>query len=188
MMQHNTAAQSKSGIENYNFFGSGQAYVWMPVLHHQGKNGVYTELRYNYEDLKTASVYLGKNFGKESKVSYSITPMVGWVFGNFNGGALAMNMDIEYKKIFISTQNQYTISKDDINNNFFFNWTELAILPKPWFYAGISTQQTKMHGAAFENEYGLLAGFVIKKITIPVYVFNPLNTNRNFIIGINAEW
>jgi hypothetical protein len=47
-MQHNITAQSKSGIENYNFFNSGKAYAWMPVLYHQGKKGIYTELRYNY--------------------------------------------------------------------------------------------------------------------------------------------
>ncbi len=187
-MQHNTAAQSKSGIENYNFFGSGQAYVWMPVLHHQGKNGVYTELRYNYEELKTASVYIGKNFRQEGKINFSVTPMLGMVFGNFNGGSAAMNMDIEYKKIFISTQNQYTISKDDINNNFFFNWTELAIQPKSWFYTGVSTQQTQVYKTKFVSEYGILAGFIIKKITIPVYIFNPLNKNRNVVIGVNAEW
>jgi len=188
MMQLNVAAQAKNGIENYNFLSSKEAYVWMPVVHHKNKNGIYTEMRYNYEALKTASVYMGKNFAKEGRVSYDVTPMIGMVFGNFNGGSLAVNMELEHKKTFISMQTQYTISRDAKENNFFFNWTELGYQPLKWFYTGVSTQQTQVYKTKFISEYGILAGFIIKKITIPVYVFNPLNTNRNFIIGINTEW
>ena len=187
-MQLNAVAQAKNGIENYNFLSSKEAYVWMPVIHHVSKKGVYTELRYNYEELKTASFYLGKTFTKDSKLSYTITPMMGIIAGKFNGGAPAINIDMEYKKTFFSMQTQYAISSDDKSNNFFFNWTEVAYQPVKWFYTGVSMQQTKIYKSAGESEYGILAAFVIKKITIPVYIFNPLNENRNFIVGINTEW
>jgi len=188
MMQLNAAAQSKSGIENYNFLSSAAAYVWMPVIHHTSKKNVYTEMRYNYEDIKTASLYLGKSFTKKAAFGYTVTPMMGWVFGNFNGGSLAMNIDVDYKKTFASMQTQYSISSDNVANNFFFNWTELGYQPLKWFYAGVSTQQTIQHNGNVQSEYGVLAGFVINKITIPVYVFNPMSKNKNFIIGVNTEW
>jgi hypothetical protein len=131
---------------------------------------------------------LGKNFSKEGKVNYALTPMLGIVFGKFNGGSIALNLDVEYKKTFVSMQTQYTASSENVTDNFFFNWTEIAYQPLQWFYTGVSTQQTKGYKASFKSEYGVLIGIVIKKITIPVYVFNPLNKNRNFIVGINAEW
>ncbi len=187
-MQLNAVAQTKSGIENYNFLSSKEAYVWMPVVHHLGKKGIYTEMRYNYEALRTASVYLGKNFSKEGAVSYAVTPMLGIVFGEFSGGSAAINVDVDYNKTFISMQTQYTISKYEISDNFFFNWTELGYQPLKWVYAGLSMQQTKMYKSSFKSEYGMLVGFEIKKFTIPIYVFNPLSANRNFIIGINTEW
>ena len=182
------AAQSKSGIENYNFLSSKEAYVWMPVLHHVSKKGIYTEMRYNYEALKTASVYAGKSFTQKGKLEYTITPMLGLVLGNFNGGSLALNIEATHKKTFVSMQTQYTISSDDVKSNFFFNWTELGYQPLKWFYAGVSTQQTIEHNGDVQSEYGILTGFIFNKVTIPVYAFNPFSKNQNFIIGINTEW
>lgn len=188
-MQPDLVAQTKTGIENYNFLSAGEAYVWMPVVHHQWKKGLYTEMRYNYEEQKTASVYMGKNFtGEKGKLEYSVIPMVGLVFGKYNGASVAANIDIGRKKMFLSMQTQYTVNRDDAMNNFFFNWSELGYQPLKWFYAGLSTQITKPWKSRFEPEYGLMAGFIIKKITIPLYVFSPLKSNRNFVIGINAEW
>ncbi|MGC4101985.1 hypothetical protein [Ferruginibacter sp.] len=188
LMQHNLAAQTKNGIENYNFLSTKEAYVWMPVIHHVSKKGFYTELRYNYEALKTASLYLGKSFTSGSKTKYTITPMMGLVMGDYNGGSLAANIDIEKEKIFASMQTQYTVNKDDRNGNFFFNWTELAYQPVKWMYAGLSTQQTKNYNCRLQSDYGVLIGFLVNKFTIPVYVFNPLSSNRNFIIGVNTTW
>ena len=188
LMQHNLAAQTKNGIENYNFLSSKEAYVWMPVIHHVSKKGFYAEMRYNYEALKTASVYLGKSISKKGELNYTVTPMLGMVFGNYTGGSLAMNIDVEYKKIFLSMQTQYTVNRDGVKNNFFFNWTDIGYQPLHWFYAGVSTQQTQLYKARFKSEYGMLVGFLIKKITIPVYVFSPLCKSRNLIIGINTAW
>ena len=188
LMQLNAAAQSKSGIENYNFLSSKEAYVWVPVVHHVNKKGIYTEMRYNYEGIKTASLYAGKSFSKKGLLNYTITPMLGIVVGKFNGGSFATNADIEYKKILASVQTQYTISSNAVKDDFFFNWTEIAFKPLKWFYAGLSMQQTKLYSTVLKSEYGILAGFVLQKFTIPIYVFNPFSKNKNFIIGINTEW
>ena len=160
----------------------------MPVVHHETKNGMYTEMRYNYESVKTASLYAGKSFNKKGTFKYTLTPMLGLVFGNYNGGSLAMNIEMEYKKTFISMQTQYTVNSDDVKENFFFNWSEIAYQPLKWFYAGVSMQQTRLHSCRFQSEYGVLAGFVVRKFTIPVYAFNPLTKNKNFIVGIKTEW
>jgi len=188
MMQHDIAAQTKSGIENYSSFSRNEGFSWMPVVHHTGKKGLYTEMRYNYEDLNTASAYIGKNFSKEAGVSYTITPMLGIVMGNFNGGSIALKTELEHKDIFLSMETQYTMSKDGIEDNFFFNWTELGYQPLSWFYTGITLQGTKAYKTKFFAEQGFFAGFVIKKLTIPVYIFNPFGAGKNFIIGVNVEW
>lgn len=188
LMQPDLAAQTKTGIENYNFLKAGESYVWMPVVHHRGKKGLYTEMRYNYEELKTASVYMGKSFSSYGKTAYTITPMAGIVFGEYNGVSLATNIDMEHKNFFLSMQTQYTVSKGGEQDNFFFNWSEAGFQPLKWFYTGLSAQFTKPGKSSIEQELGLVAGFVINKITVPVYVFSPFNHNRNFIIGVNAEW
>ncbi len=188
MMLPDAGAQSKTGIENYNMLNARDEYLWMPVVHHRGKRGLYTEMRYNYEATKTASAYLGKSFSKEGAVSYELVPMAGFVFGDYTGVSLALNAEVEYKKFFFSSQSQYTLNRQQRSEDFFFNWSELGIQPLKWLYAGLSTQVTKPNGSFTATEYGLMMGLVIRRITIPVYVFNPLKGNRNYIIGINAEW
>jgi len=188
LMQLSCTAQTKTGIENYNLKSANEPYLWMPIIHRTGKKGLHTEFRYNYEERKTASVYIGKNFKRDSTLSYSITPMLGWVFGKFNGGSVALNADADYKKFFVSVQTQYTASKDGAAKNFFYTWAETGYQPVDWFYAGVSTQLTKVHEEKDVAEFGLLVGFKIKKITVPVYVFSPFGKGRNFIIGINIEW
>lgn len=187
-MQPDVYAQTKTGIENYNLKGNNEAYLWMPIIHRTGKKGFHTEVRYNYEERKTASVYVGQNFRRDSILSYSVTPMLGWVFGEFNGASAAVNADADYKKFFASLQTQYTVSKDGASQNFFYYWAEAGYQPADWFFAGISTQLTKVYKETAVTEYGTLVGFNIKKITIPVYVFSPFSSRRNFIVGINIEW
>lgn len=188
LMQPDAAAQTKTGVENYNFLNTGEGYVWMPVVHHQGRKGFYAEMRYNYEANRTASLYAGKSFGKEGTITWCFTPMAGIVFGNYTGFSAAVNTSLEYKKFFLSGQTQYTLNNRTRQDHFFFNWSELGYQPVKWFYAGISTQFTQLYKSTFAAEYGLMLGIVIKKITIPLYVFNQLGGKKNYIIGINAEW
>lgn len=113
--------------------------------------------------------------------------MLGWVFGNYNGGSVALNVDVEYKKTFVSVQTQYTISRNGATDNFFYTWAEAGYEPVDWFYAGISTQLTRLYKEKTEPEYGLLVGFNINKVNIPVYVFSPFSKKINLLIGINLE-
>ncbi len=181
-------AQSKNGIENYSTGGKNQSWQYIPMLHFTGKHGVYTELRYNYEEVKTASANIGKNFHGGSKLDYSLTPMIGLVFGRYEGASALLNADLEYGKCYFSAQLQYTLNRTSGENNFFYNWSEVAWQPLDWFYTGVSVQQTKIYRERMVNETGLLIGFQIKKVTIPLYGFSPLTDNRNFILGINVEW
>src|SRR5687767_3853184 len=80
MMSNPGSGQGKGGVENYNFLRQGESYIWMPVLHYQAKKGFYSELRYNYEELKTFSIFGGKTFTAANKV-IEITPMIGFSAG-----------------------------------------------------------------------------------------------------------
>ena len=49
------------------------------------RNWVHLEARYNYEDLKTGSAWVGYNFTAGKRLTLEITPMVGAVFGATTG-------------------------------------------------------------------------------------------------------
>lgn len=186
-MQHNLQAQAKLGIENYNSVSRSEPYLWIPIISRTGTKGLHTEMRYNYEERKTGSVYIGKKFGRDSTFSYKLTPMLGWVFGEYNGASVALNTDLEYKQFYISVQSQYTMSATGREADFFYGWGEIGLDVTDWLYTGLSSQLTKPYKERSETEYGMLVGFNVKKMSIPVYVFSPFNNNINFLIGINLE-
>jgi hypothetical protein len=68
---------------------------------------LHLEARYNYEELKTGSVWLGYNFSTGKKLKLEVTPMLGGVFGDITGIAPGYTITIRYKSIELSTQAEY---------------------------------------------------------------------------------
>src|SRR5687767_5016835 len=89
-------AQSETSIEQYHVVGHNRNYMPMSIAHFQNDKKWYAEGRYNYEDAKTFSLYVGKTFSKASDVSYSVTPLIGGALGTFNGVSTGINMDFGY--------------------------------------------------------------------------------------------
>jgi len=181
-------AQYKASIEQYHVAGNNRNYVPVSIAHFQNNKKWYAEGRYNYEDLKTFSFYIGKTFSKERTISYSVTPLLGGAVGSFNGFSTGMNIDLDYNNFFFSLQSQYSFSTDQRINSFFYHWSELAYQPLEWLYGGISFQQTRLYKTQTILEPGILIGFSFRNLAIPVYTFAPFNNNRYFMVGLNIEW
>src|SRR6476660_7880416 len=59
------------------------------------RDWLHLEARYNYESLKTGSVWLGYNFSFGEKLKVDVTPMIGGVFGNSTGPAPGYTISAE---------------------------------------------------------------------------------------------
>jgi hypothetical protein len=178
--------QAKGGVENYNFLSKGKDHVWMPVLHYETKKGMYAELRYNYEDAKTFSVFGGKIISGKSNV-FSVTPMIGFSVGQFTGVSVAANTEADLNKFFISSETQFSIGTKKGISNFLFNWSEIGYTVFPNLFVGLSFQYTLQDGAG-DPEPGLMAGLSFKNFSIPVYVFNPFKKDQFIVLGLNYEY
>jgi len=187
-------AQDKIGAELYTYFGVKPTI--QPLVHFQANSNWYGELRYNYEDLKTVSLYGGKTFSGGSNFEYSITPMIGYSTGRFTGLSLAFNAEAEWKSFYLSSQTQHSIAtrKNDPSSvkkseeNFFFSWSELGYQPLRWMYAGVSLQHTQLYKTTASLEPGVLLGFSVKQWSIPIYGFNVFGSEQYFVVGVNWEW
>lgn len=180
--------QAKSGLENYTQLDPSSEYRWMPILHYQAQKGFYAEFRYNYEDIKTASVFLGKTFehGNGNR-ECSWTPMIGFSSGRFKGASLALNAEIAWKRSYISSQMQYSHSFAAREEHFYFNWSEAGYSLSRTFFAGIALQYTLQAGL-HDFQPGFLAGLNLGNFSIPMYLFSPLNGKRFMILGLNYEF
>ena len=179
--------QAKSGVENYNLLGRGNEYVWMPVVHYQAEKGMYAELRYNYEDLKTLSLYAGKTFTGGADFKYSVTPMAGYCIGKFTGLSLAANAEADWKDFYVSTQTQYSMATKKGIENFFFSWSEIGYDLFRNFFAGLAVQYTRQLGAN-DIQPGFVTGLNFKNISIPFYLFSPFEPGRYIVLGFIYEY
>lgn len=181
-------SQAKSGLENYNQLGSQQEYLWMPILHYQSQKGLYAEFRYNYEEAKTASVFLGRTFERSGKrAELSLTPMIGFSTGSFKGSSLAFNTEIDWTRVYISSQMQYSHSFIKGTPHFYFNWSEAGYNISDKFYAGAALQYTLQQGI-HDFQPGLLTGLTIGNFSVPLYLFRPFSNKRFMILGLNYEY
>lgn len=182
----NTKAQV--GFEQYCYLEDKEVFTAVAIFNYESRNYWYVEARYNYEEMNTISVYLGKTFSSEDKLRYSVTPMLGAVAGQFKGGSVGINAVVDYEKIFFSTQSQYTFSIHERREDFFFAWSELGYQPWKWFFVGLSTQQTYLVKVnASLSEPGIMVGFTVGKWTFPLYSFRPMSNNKYFVLGINLS-
>lgn len=181
-------SQVKTAVEQYHVVGANRRYLPMSIAHIQTGNNWYAEGRYNYEELRTFSLYLGKTFSGNDALSYDVTPLLGGAIGNFNGVSTGLNVDLDYRKFFISLQTQYSFSTDQRLDNFFYNWSELGYQPLKWLYGGVSVQHTRLYNTEAVLEPGILLGCTFSKFSIPVYSFSPFNKNRYFMLGLTVEW
>lgn len=187
MLCNMAISQTHAGIEQYYYTGYRVSTI-VPKIYYRDEKNWYGEIRYNYDALETLSLNVGKTISGENTISYAITPTLGFVAGRLNGGSLGLNTEAELGNLYFSAESQYTISGDDKNNDFLFNWSELGYQLTGGIYTGLALQLTHLYKTNNQWEPGVMAGFSFNRFTFPVYVFNPLTNKRYFVVGVNIEW
>jgi len=187
------AAQGYGIVEQYVYVSEDNPPTYMPIAQIQNKNW-YGEARYNYEKLKSLSVYAGRVYSfknKRGSHSSSLIPIAGIVIGKFKGGSVGFNLKVKYTDLFLTSQSQYTFSIKDQHENFTYSWSELGYQPWYWIYGGLAVQKTNLfqeNRNRSETEVGVVVGFVVGQWTIPLYSFSPLAGDRYFVVGLNFDY
>jgi hypothetical protein len=142
-------------------------------------NWLHLEARYNYENLRTGSLWVGYNFSHGDVDSgdtweLDITPMIGGVFGRTDGIAPGCELSLSYrKKVEASIDNEYVFDTTSKSGNFYYAWPQLTYSPKEWLHVGAVFQHTAAYHTPFSVQRGFLVGFSRKKWQFTTYVFDP---------------
>lgn len=181
-------AQAKSGMENYHQMGEGQSYLWIPMIHYTSAKGYHAECRYNYEDAGTFSFFAGKSFNlNRNKISGTLTPMLGYSIGNFQGLSMALNTEISLARFYFSSQMQYSFPFDGRQQGFYFNWSEAGVDFSDRFFAGFAFQYT-LQSAGGDFEPGIVLGLNAGDFSFPVYLLRPFDKRQFLMAGLNYEF
>jgi len=133
---------------------------------------LHLEARYNYEDVRTGSLWAGYNFHAGSKLALTVTPMIGCVFGRTQGIAPGCQASLSYRKLELSISNEYVFNTREKAGSFYYSWPQLTYSPVDWLSLGVVAQHTKQFQAKLDTQRGFLVGLSHKKAAFTAYVFN----------------
>ena len=149
---------------------------------------LHLEARYNYENLRTGSLWVGYNFSAGKKLVLEVTPMIGGVFGRTNGIAPGCEASLTYKKIELSIANEYVFDTTDKSGNFYYSWPQLTYSPVDWFRVGLVAQRTKAFHTSLDTQRGFLVGVSHKKWEFTTYIFNAGFTDPTVVLEVGVNF
>jgi hypothetical protein len=149
---------------------------------------LHLEARYNYEDLDTASTWVGYNFAGGEKLEWEFIPMLGGAFGETSGIAPGYKGSLSWWKLELYSEGEYFFDFDVHDDSFFYNWSELALAPVDWFRFGVVAQRTRVYDSDVDIQRGLLVGFSYKKIDLGTYVFNLDESRPTVVISVGLSF
>ena len=149
----------------------------------------HIEGRYNYESLRTGSIFLGANASTGDKLKLDVTGMVGGVFGDVDGVAPAFRLTLSWWKLDLSTEDEYVIDAHDLSASFFYSWSELGVSPWRWLRLGIVGQRTRVIHNGLDLQRGLLAGVSpFQSISLTFYELNLGWVTPTYILALGASY
>jgi hypothetical protein len=134
---------------------------------------LHLEGRYNYEALQTGSLWVGWNLAWGEALRLSLTPMVGGIFGQVNGIAPGLEWSVAWGPLELYSENEFVIDLGDLEQSYFYAWSELSVRPFEWLRAGLALQRTRAHAIPRVASWGPLVGLSVWKLEVAGYWFNP---------------
>lgn len=147
-----------------------------------GQRGpLHLELRYNYEDLDTASLFGGWTFAGGQEFSFEVTPMLGVVGGETEGVAPALEFDLGWRRFAWYAEMEYLFDSEDSSDDFFYSWSTLTYGVTDWLAAGVVSERAKLVETDFEVQSGLALEFSVRRLDLALYTYN-LGTNDAYTV------
>jgi hypothetical protein len=152
------------------------------------RDWLHLEARYNYENQRTGSAWLGYNFTVGDKVELAVTPMLGAVFGDMQGIAPGYEFSLVWKKLELLSDGEYVYDTRDSSASFFYTWNELVYSPADWFHAGFVAQRTRAYQTPLDIQRGFSVGVAHKNVDFTVYTFNAGWTDPTVVLNLSFSF
>jgi hypothetical protein len=149
---------------------------------------LHLEARYNYENLRTGSVWMGYNFSAGKKLVLDVTPIIGGVFGRTTGIAPGCEVSLAYRKVELSISNEYVFDTGDSSGNFYYSWPQLTYSPADWLRVGLVAQHSKAFHSSLDVQRGFLVGISHRNLEFTSYIFNAGWTDPTVVLEVGVSF
>jgi len=167
-------------------FDGGDDYL-VPIFYADAGR-LHLEARYQYEGLRTASLWGGATWSGGSDLTWQVTPMAGIVFGDADGAAPGLEGELAYGAFEWYAEAEYVFDFGDREDNFFYMWSEWSFYPRESWRVGLVGQRTRAYESDLEVDRGPLAGAFVHRFSFTIYAFN-LDRDAPFVaVQAGAEF
>ncbi len=136
------------------------------------RGSLHIEARYNYEDLKTGSLFAGWKIPTGEEFTAEFTPMLGAAFGRTTGVIPALEISLAYDIFDLYDESEYLVDLQDEGSSYFYSWLELGVTPVDMFRFGVTAQRLRAAETPLEVERGLFMQMMPEHATVGLYAFN----------------
>jgi hypothetical protein len=151
------------------------------------RGAFHAEARYNYEDVDTASLWVGYNVAFGEDVTFELTPLFGVVFGETAGVAPGYKLDVAYGILGLYSEGEYLIEEDS-GESYFYTWNELTVSPLEWLRAGLVVQRTRAFQTELDIQRGILVAFTWEGATLGFHLFNPDEDDPTPVVSLAVSF
>ncbi|HZY02151.1 MAG TPA: hypothetical protein VFF02_01530 [Anaeromyxobacteraceae bacterium] len=151
------------------------------------RGGLHLEARWNYEDLRTASLWAGWSLESGQALHLRLTPMAGVVLGRTNGLAPGLVLDLSWRWLELYAEGEYVIDLEDAGASYFYLWSELTASPAEWLALGLVGQRTRLVHTSVEVQRGLMGRLTFGGLSVAAYAFNPATPDWFAVAALSCE-
>ena len=152
------------------------------------RKALHLEGRYNYEGLRTGSLFLGRTFVTGSEGWLTLQPMAGYAFGDTDGVVPALRIEATLGQLEILSENEYLFATNDESEDFFYSWNEVSFWPVEEFRLGVAGERLRVQGSELEWDKGILAGVAGESVSASFYGFNMFSENEFVVVGMTVAF
>ena len=110
------------------------------------------------------------------------------MFGETTGIAPGYKGSLSWRKLELYSEGEYVFDSGISSDSFFYNWSELALVPVEWFRGGLVTQRTRVYQTDRDIQRGLFVGATYEKLDVTTYVFNPDESTPTVVVAVTLSW
>jgi hypothetical protein len=151
-------------------------------------NAFHSEVRYNYEDLQTVSVFGGYRFKAGHGITAEVTPITGLAAGKTDGVIPGLLLNLAWKKSDFYSESEYVNNFQGSKLNYSYTWPEPEITPFKNFRTGISANRTRLIHSALDFQRGIFVKYTFRKLTAGIHYFNPISSVSDVILAFDYEY
>ena len=144
---------------------------------------IHLEARYNYEALRTASLWAGYAMRGDGRIQWELLPMIGAVVGATDGIAPGYVAALSWWKLDGYIEGEYVFASTS-DDSFAYHWSEVAITPTPWLRGGVVTQRTRAYASDREIQRGPFVNATLQRMDASAFLFIGRGSKSTVVVSL----